>query len=318
MVPSSVLLIGGSGFVGGELAARLVARGWCVTIPTRRSARAARLLLLPTVSVIEADVSDPSTLVSLMRGVDAVINLVGLLNDPDPARPYGRNFAAAHVELPQKIVAAMGVAGVRRLLHVSALQAAPEAPSAYLRSKAAGEAVVCAAAGSLDTTIFRPSVIFGPGDSFLNRFADLLRLFPVFPLAGAHTRFQPVAVADVAEAFVDALARRETFGQTYELGGPEVYTLHELVALTARQIGRRPCIVDLPAPLARLQAALLSLLPNPPLSVDNLRSLEVDSLADAARSYPGWQPRALSVEAPFTLSFVNLMRLAGYRRRAGR
>lgn len=178
----NVLLIGGSGFVGGWIASRLSERGIRVTIPTRRRDNTKQLILLPTVDMVEANVNDPQALAALMQGQDAVINLVGILHDHDSRLPYGKGFAAAHIELPKKILAAMKQTGVRRLVHMSALNAAVDAPSEYLRSKGEGEAAVVAAMGELDITVFRPSVIFGPGDAFLGMFAKLLRLFPFFPL----------------------------------------------------------------------------------------------------------------------------------------
>ena len=288
-------------------------------VPTRRREHAKHLLLLPTVDVVEADVHDAPTLASLMRGVDAVINLVGILHDGDASSPYGKRFAAAHVELPQKIVAAMRQTGVRRLLHMSALRAAADAPSAYLRSKAAGEAVVLAAAPDLDVTVFRPSVIFGAGDKFLNTFASLLRVFPVLPLGGCQARFQPVHIGDVADAFVASLDDPRSFGQVYELGGPTVYTLRELVEYTGELIRVRSRIVALPEPLAHLQALFLSLLPNPPMTPDNLRSMRVDSVCDGRHSPPGWQAKALEAVAPSYLCAVqSKRRLDGFRCRGGR
>ena len=227
-----------------------------------------------------------------------MVNLVGILHDRDPGMPYGAGFAAAHVELPKRIVTAMRANGVRRLVHISALCAATDAPSAYLRSKAAGENALLATNGDLDLTIFRPSVIFGPNDAFLNLFAGLLRIFPVMPLGGAEARFQPVFVGDVAGAICDSLVNAATIGGVYELGGPKVYTLRELVAFTAMQIGRRRLIIALPTWLASLQAQLLGLLPNPPMTPDNLRSMQVANVTDGHHDYPGWQPAALEDVVP--------------------
>ena len=282
----NVLLIGGSGFVGGWIANRLSERGMRVVIPSRHRDHTKKATMMPTVYVVEADVHDPKILADLMKGMDAVINLVGILHDGSSGQPYGKRFAEAHVELPKKIVAAMKQTGVRRLVHMSALKASADAPSAYLRSKAAGEAAVLAAANELDVTIFRPSVIFGPGDAFLNKFASLLSLFPVLPLAGAKARFQPAYIGDVADVMVDCLTRSDTFGQTYELAGPRAYSLREMVDYVAKLSGRCSAVVNLGSGLAGLQARILSLLPNPPLSPDNLRSMEVDSLTDGARNYP--------------------------------
>ncbi len=271
------------------------------------------------VLVVDADINDPKVLEELMTGVDAVINLVGVLHDGSSAKPYGKRFAAAHVELPKNIVAAMRKSGVRRLVHMSALKAAIDAPSAYLRSKGAGEAVLKAAMGDLDITVLRPSVIFGQGDAFLNTFATLLKLLPILPLAGGSARFQPVYVGDVAQVFCAALTDRASFGQTYELCGPTVYTLREMIDYTAGVIGASCRILDLPKPLAELQARVFGLLPNPPLSPDNLRSMEVDSVTTGEHNYPGWNPQWLEAVAPGYLAPVRLkQRLGAYRCRAGR
>lgn len=317
----NVLLIGGSGFVGGWIANRLSERGMRVTIPTRRRDNNRALILLPTVDAVEADVNDPLALAALMQGQDAVINLVGILHDADSRLPYGKGFAAAHIELPKKIVAAMQQTGVRRLVHMSALNAAVDAPSEYLRSKGEGEAIVRAAgaAGTLDVTVFRPSVICGQGDSFLNLFAKFLRLLPVFPLGGSAARFQPVYVGDVADAFVSALSDHATFGQCYELCGPKVYTLRELVEYTGELIGKPRPVLALGDGFSYLQAGILWLLPNPPMSPDNLRSMELDSVTDGSHNYPGWSPMPLEAVAPTYLTKINpKLRLDSYRLRAGR
>lgn len=294
----TVLLVGGSGFLGGWVAGRLAERDIRVRVPTRDRRHCKWLVPVPSADFVQADVSDPATLLSLMQGVDAVVNLVGILHDRDGSRPYGKGFAAAHVGVPQQLIAAMRQGGVRRAVHVSALRATADAPSAYLRSKAAGEAVWLAARDDVDVTIFRPSVVFGANDAFLNMFAALLRVFPVLPLAGADARFQPVFVGDVAAVIVDALGKEGTFGQVYELGGPRVYTLRELVAYTAALQGRRRLIIGLPGPLAQLQAMLLSLLPEPPMTPDNLRSMLLENVTDGRHNYPDWQPAALESVAP--------------------
>ena len=295
---NKVVLIGGSGFVGGWVAKQLVERGIQVIVPTRDRRRCKWPQPAVKADFVETDISDPQALSALLAGVDAVVNLVGILHDRDNHMPYGSWFAATHVELPRHIAAAMHANGVRRLVHVSALCAASDAPSAYLRSKAAGEAVLLAESGRLDLTVFRPSVIFGPNDTFLNVFAGLLRVFPVMPLAGADARFQPVFVGDVAGAICDSLVNPATIGGVYELGGPKVYTLRELVAFTAKQIGKRRLIIALPTLLASLQAALLGLLPNPPMTPDNLRSMQVANVIGGRQNYPGWHPTALEDVAP--------------------
>ena len=217
-LPRAILLIGGSGFVGSHLAQRLSAAGCRVRIPVRHLMAARHLAPVPTVELVEADVHDPASLAKLLHGMDAVINLVGILHSrsaKSSAVSYGPDFRAAHVELPQKLVVACRQMRVARLIQVSALGAAADAPSAYLRSKAAGEAALRNSGESIAWTIVQPSVIFGPGDSFLNLFAKLLRYLPVIALGGAHARFQPVYVGDVVEALLTCLSRPESVRQTY-------------------------------------------------------------------------------------------------------
>ena len=283
----NLLIIGGTGFLGtaivGEVARRVASADFCLTLPTRRRERARHLLVLPTATVVEADVHDPATLARLMVGQDAVISLVGILKGGE-GEPYGQGFARAHVELPQKIAAAAKAAGVRRVLHVSALQAAADAPSGYLRSKAAGEAALREA--GLDLTLFRPSVIFGPGDSFLTLFARLARIAPFFPLAGADARFQPVWVGDVAAAVADSLLRSESIGAAYDLCGPKQYSLRELVSYAAEVSGHPRAVVGLPEAIAWLQAWAMEFIPNGPMTRDNIRSMRVASVCDSGCALP--------------------------------
>lgn len=293
----NVLLIGGSGFIGGHIAHELSKRGLCVTVPTRRRERARHLLLLPTVDVVEADVHDPDALDRLVVGQDAIINLVGVLQSRS-GQPYGHDFERAHVALPRKIVACAHRSGVSRLVHFSALRAAPNAPSQYLRSKAAGESVVRTAEPPLNYTILQPSVVFGPEDSFLNLFAELARRFPVLPLGAAGARFQPVYVGDVARIAVDLLCNETSFGETYELCGPKVYTLRQLVTYVGKLIGHRRPILSLPHGLAYLQALALEFAPGALMSRDNLRSMEVDNVASGQALPFGYAPTALESIAP--------------------
>lgn len=292
----NILVIGGTGFIGGHLVAALAGDGRNVTVPTRRRESGKRLLPLPTVDVVPASVADETTLARLMVGKDAVINLVGILHG-DVGRPYGKAFEAAHVELPRRIVAACRAASVPRLLHMSALGADANGPSMYLRSKAAGESVV-EQAGTIGTgdhpplavTVFRPSVVFGRDDHFLNLFATMQRWLPVMPLGSANARFQPVAVGDVAAAFVNALDDAESYSRTYELTGPRVYTLADLVRIAgsyrAGGNGQPRPIIPLPAALGRLQAMFLEFAPGPTLmSRDNVDSMRVPNVATGA--FPG-------------------------------
>lgn len=292
MFPKTVLLIGGSGFVGSHVASLLAERNVRIVVPTRRRDRAKHLILLPMTDVVDADVHDPVVLARLMQGVDAVVNCVGVLHSRSGS-PWGADFERAHVALPKAIAAAAKAAGVSHLIHVSALGAADNAPSEYLRSKAAGEAAV--RAGGVPWTVFRPSLIHGYGECYLRMFARLLKLFPVMPLAGADTRYQPVSVADVARCIVHALGEDGTTGHSYTLCGPRVYTMRELVKMTGRAIGVERCVIGLPGPLASLQALALELAPGPTLmSRDNLRSMKVDSVCDADSPLPfGFEPAPL-------------------------
>lgn len=315
-----VLLLGGSGFVGTYIVNRLSQRGIEVTVPTRRRERTKALIMQPGVSMPEADIRCEKTLTELMRGHDAVINLVGVLHSRDVVLPYSPDFANAHVELPKKIIAACKATGVRRLVHMSALNADPKGPSEYLRSKGDGEAVVMAAQGELDVTVFRPSVIFGLGDSFLSMFASILKKVPFFPLGFGHARFQPVWAADVADAFVDSLNDVATYGQVYELVGPKTYTLRELVDYTKKLAGSTAAIVPLSEGWAYLQAGLMWLAPSPMLSPDNLRSMEKDSVAEAGSKQPAnWNPTALEAIAPTYIALNTPKgKLDSFRYRAGR
>lgn len=300
MADLKICIIGGSGFVGRHLTHRLTREGHRLIVPTRRRERQRALLVDPRVTVIEADVHDPATLRGLIAGCDAVVNLVGILNER--RGPAGQAFTRAHVELPEKVVAAMRDTGVRRLLHMSALNAHPrEEHSLYLRTKGQGEELVHGAAREgLQVTSFRPSVIFGPGDSFFNRFATLLRLAPrVFPLACAGSRFAPVYVGDVVEAMARALQDRTAVGRHCDLCGPEVFTLAQLVAYTARQLGLRRHIWQLSDSLSRMQARALEFAPGKPFSRDNYWSLQKDSVCSGNGLLEfGIRPTAIDAVVP--------------------
>jgi len=324
MQHSNILVIGGAGFIGRHIVARLIARGLRVTVPTRRRARARHLIMLPTIDVVECDVHDDATLAHLVRGKDAVIYLIGVLHGSRGTQgtPYGREFARAHVELPQRIVAACSKFGVDRLLHMSAMGADSNGPSMYQRSKGDGDALV--QASQLDWTIIRPSVVFGPEDNFLNLFATLAKFFPVLPIGGANARFQPVWVGDVADAFVHALDHRDTFRKIYELAGPRIYRLRELVAFAAAASGHPRPVIALPDALARVQAMLMELAPGEPLmSRDNLDSMKADNVATEQpfRPAPELDIRMtpMEAEAPAYLSHSHARSRFGlYRARAGR
>ena len=273
----AVCVLGGTGFVGRALAAKLARDGFSVRIPTRNRQRARDLLVLPGLELVQADIHDPAQLTALLRNCTAVVNLVGILNERGSD---GSGFHHAHVELAEKLMAACRRSGVKRLVQMSALKAnAERGPSHYLRSKGEAEQVIQSQAGeNVQYTIFRPSVIFGPGDSFCLRFARILRRTPVLPMAGLNARFAPVFVGDVAEAIVLALPDNRSFGQTYELCGPQVFTLEEILRLVCRELAIRRALVNLPQALGRLQAWIGEWLPGKPLSRDNLRSLTVASV----------------------------------------
>ena len=295
MIISSVCVLGGSGFVGRHICHRLVARGYRVTVPTRNRERAKELILLPTADVIDADVHDPHALEAVVHGSDAVINLIGVLHN---GRGDG-SFLAAHVELAQKVVAACRSTGIRRLLHMSALNADPNGPSAYLRSKGDAEAIV--RSSELDYTIFRPSVIFGREDRFLNLFAQLQRFLPVVVLASPDARFQPVYVEDVAACYVESLKRLDTFGEAYDLVGPQAYTLRDLVRYVGELTGHRRPIIGLGPRLSYLQAFAMELLPGKLMTRDNYRSMTIDNVS-AARLPFDLTPTPLEAVVPTWLA----------------
>ncbi len=314
-----VLVLGGSGFVGRHVCEQLTRLGWQITVPTRRAVNAASVQSLPGLTVIEASVHQEADLARLMPGHDAVVNLVAVLHGNE------ERFEQVHVQLPGKIASAMKKAGVQRLVHVSALGADPQGPSMYQRSKARGETVLHNA--GLQLTVLRPSVIFGAEDKFLNLFADLQAVAPFMPLAGSGTRFAPVWVADVARAVAVCLQKPDTIGQTYELCGPDVLTLGELVKKAGQWAGvnhgRGRPVVGLPMWVGWLQAAAMEMAPGEPLmSRDNLASMKVDNVATGqlpglaalgiqAASAAGVAPGYLGHRGPRS-------RLNTWRERAGR
>lgn len=288
----NVLLIGGTGFVGGALARRLAGADFFVTLPTRRPERVRHLALLPTARILAADVHDAAMLARLMVGQDVVVSLVGMLKG---------NFQRGHAELPAKIARAAQAAGVPRLIHISSLGAAADAPSEYLRTKATGEEALRAVFPA--ATIFQPSVIFGRGDSFLTLFAGLLKLVPLVPLACPEARFQPVWIEDVVSAVVKSIDRSESAGHTYPLCGPREYSLRELVAYAGQVSGHPRPIVGLPLPLAYLQAFMMELLPNGPMTRDNVRSMQKPNVCPAGCTLPfGLKAAPLEAIAPGYLS----------------
>lgn len=309
-----ILILGGTGFVGTHLAARLAREDRLVTVLTRHDRRRHDLWVLPTVRIVETDVYDEDKLVHEMAGHDAVINLVGVLNEKGRD---GSGFQRAHVDLTETVIRACRRAGVRRLLQMSALGAG-KGRSHNLRTRGEAERLVNAAGRKdLRTTVFRPSVIFGPGDSFFLRFAFLLRLLPVLPLACPGARFAPVFVGNVAEAFCRSLDDRDTFGKTFELCGPTTYTLRELVEYAGRQKGVRCLIWGLPGWMSRMQARVLEFVPGKPFSMDNYLSMQTDSVcASDGLTALGIQPLSVAAVVPGYLGRDSRQhRLAAYRSR---
>lgn len=273
------VVLGGSGFVGRRLINQLCDAGYSVRVPTRNRETSRSLLVIPRVKVVTADIHDKDALERVLTGADVAINLVGILNERGHHR--GRGFYVAHHELTQSIIDACIAQGVPRLLQMSALKADPKGPSDYLKSKGLAEqALRKVDSNQLAWTIFQPSVIFGPADSFMNRFASLLKLAPVMPLAKPNARFAPVYVGDVVAGFMRALTDESTVGKSYQMCGPRVYSLRELVRYVADQLKLKRWIVGLPDPVAKLQARIFDFVPGKPLSTDNLRSLSVHSICD--------------------------------------
>jgi uncharacterized protein YbjT (DUF2867 family) len=272
----NICILGGTGFVGTRLAARLSFDGHRITVLSRDRERHKELRVVPSVEVQNCDVYDAAELSEHFRGHEVVINLIGILNE----RGFGgAGFTRAHTELTRRALQAAKSAGVTRFLQMSSLRADPVAPSHYLRSKGEAERLIQNECGALDWTIFKPSVMFGPGDSFLNRFAGLLAAIPlVFPLAKPNARFQPVYVDDVVEAIVTCIHGGACSHQIYELGGPHTYRLREVVKFVSAVTHRRRLIVGLPDLLARLQALVMDFVPGRPFSSDNYRSLTIDSI----------------------------------------
>lgn len=311
-----ICVLGGTGFVGRHLVARLARDGHTIKVLSRRRERNRELLVLPTVRVVQFDARDEASLAREFAGMDVVINLVGILNESRRAK-----FREVHVDLPRRVLAACRKSGIKRILHMSAINAdSGRGASAYLRSKGEGENAMHAESG-VAVTSFRPAVIFGPEDDFFNRFACAMKLAPLFfPLPAPNSRMAPVYVGDVVEAFARSLDMRATFGQRYDLCGPRAYTLRELVEFTAREAGVNRTVIGLGPTLSSLMARVLEFAPGKPMSRDNLASLKTDSVCKG--EFPpvfNITPTPLEAVVPTYLKAVDSRRrYSGFRERAGR
>lgn len=311
-----VAVLGGSGFVGRVLCEHLTRAGHAPRVLTRDREHARAIWPLPNADCVACNPYDAAALTTAVAGCDAVINLVGILNERGDR---GDGFERAHVVLTRTVLEACTSAGITRYLHMSALNAAPVAASHYLRTK--GEAERLVRASGLAWTIFRPSVIFGPGDGIFSRFDTLTRFSPMLPLACAQSRFQPVYVGDVADAFVRALADQRTIGESYDLGGPAVLTLAEIVQIVLRVTRRRRFVLPLGMLASRLQAEVFEHLPGKPFSRDNFRSATQDSVVTGANGLDrlGITPVAVEAVVPRSLhGGGERMRYDDLRRSAGR
>jgi len=316
MTRKTICILGGSGFVGHHIISRLIKDNHNIRILTRRREQHRDILVMPSVEILDANIHERGQLKEYTSGCDAVINLVGILNE---STRRGETFNDAHVNLPSTLVKVCKENGIQRVLHMSALHAdVARGHSFYLRTKGSGENIVHQATrDGLNVTSFRPSVIFGAGDSFFNRFASLLKMIPVaFPLACPEARFAPVFAGDVAEAFAVALEHKETFGHRYELCGPRIYTLKDLVEYTAHVIGVKRTIIGLNDSMSRLQARIMQHVPGKPFTYDNYLSMKTPSVCQTALPrFFNIKPAALETIVPGYLAEYSLRgRYPLYRR----
>ena len=315
MTIKTIAVLGGTGFVGSCLVAKLNDEGYQIKVIARRRESAKHLILLPNVQVIECNIANTYGLKDAFKGCDAVINLIGILHESGK-----QTFESVHHQLPRRLAQLCDELEIKRFIHMSALQASNNAPSQYLRSKAAGEAAISEFNKKLAITIFRPSVVFGRGDSFINLFANLIKFSPVIPLAMPEAKFQPIWVEDVAQAFVNALENTATYGKIYELGGPQIYTLRELVQKVMAILGKQRPIIGLNDKLSMAQAYMMELMPIKLMTRDNVRSMQVDSVCSTGIAPElGVEPAALEVIVPdYLLNTSPRAAYDGFRAAAGR
>ena len=290
----NTVVLGGSGFVGSAIVAKLVSAGYQVTVLTRRLDHAKHLSLLPGVTLKVCNVFDAQALRTALHGADAVINLLGILHQSAKA-----SFTQVHEHLPMQLAKLCQDLGIKRLLHMSSLCAATDAPSLYLRSKGQAEVALAGYAPGLAITVFRPSIIFGRADQFINLFAGLIKHLPLVVLVKPNAKFQPVWVEDVATCFVASLNEPASFGLSYDLVGPKVYTFRALLKAIMQTLGVHKPILGLNDALSYVQAFLMECLPIKLMSRDNIRSMQQDSVSDQA--FPEWldfRPSALETVMP--------------------
>lgn len=313
----TVCVLGGTGFVGRHLVNRLADSGYQIRVITRHRERHRELLVRPEVQLIDGNINDLDVLRQHFKDCDAVINLAAILNEKRRG-----DFQNIHVVLPGKIIQACRDRGISRLIHMSALNAAAtDRVSRYLHSKGQGEKLVQVASKDLNITVFRPSIIFGPDDHFFNHFAQLLHLSPgVFPLVCPMARFAPIYVGDVVDAFIAALQHQQTIGKTYDLCGPQVYTMEELVKFTASTLGLCRLFVRLGRLLTIVQARVLERLPGKIFTYDNYLSMQQDNVCQGPPAAElGLQLHSIESIVPGYLKQQNIRGLyAGFRRSAGR
>ena len=307
-----VTVFGGSGFLGRHVVRALLKRGWQVRAAVRRPDLAGHLQplgLVGWVQPIQANLRYRWSVDRAVESADAVVNLVSILAETGRQR-----FDALNAFGARAVAEAARGAGLKRVVHVSGIGAAADSPSAFMQSKAAGEAAVFETLP--DSVVFRPSILFGPGDYFFNRFASIARLSPVLPLfGGGHTRFQPAFVGDVAQAIADAVEGKATPGAVYELGGPEVKTFRECLETMLHAIERRRLLVPVPWPLATLTASVLQLWPwRPLLTVDQVKQLKVDNVVSDAAKAEGRTFAAFGIE-PDSLAAILSSYLYRFRQR---
>ncbi len=285
MIVKNICVVGGAGFVGSSIVSKLDAAGYQVKVLTRHRERAKHLILLPNVQVQTCDIHADAALSDCLRGSDAVINLVGILHESK-----SNTFDSVHHQLPIRLAKLCDDLAIERFIHMSALGSSEQAPSQYLQSKALGEVALSQFKGNVDITTFKPSVIFGRGDSFLTLFSNLIKYLPVIFLAKPDAKFQPIWVEDVASVFVNSLENADTYGKSYELVGPKVYSLRELVEKTMDVMACKRIIIGLSDKLSYLQAWFLEWLPVKLMTRDNVRSMEIDNVSD--------KPMAAEIKMP--------------------